>query len=78
MIAPIQTLFAWLDAALAAVPFGAARGITTAFLVLAALAALMLDRETALRGAPGRRWYYDVRLWAAAIMLPYIVIYLVF
>ena len=78
MLESIQTLFNWLNGILAAVPFASAKGIVTAFLVLAVLGIFMFDRNTALRSAPEQHWRFDLRLWASAIMTPYILIYLIF
>ena len=78
MLEPIQVLFNWLNSILAAIPFASAKGIITTFLVLATLGTFMLDRNTALRSAPEQHWKFDLRLLAAAIMMPYILIYLVF
>ncbi len=78
MIGAVEAVFRVLDAGLAAIPLSAARWIVVAFLSLAMVGALGLDREFVFRGAPARKWYLDLRLWAAAFMLPYVLIYLFF
>lgn len=71
----LESVFGPLDALLGSVPLAAGRWIIVGFLVLSALAALALPRWYVLLGAPDRRWYRDLRLWALAFMLPYVVIY---
>lgn len=35
-----------------------------------------LRREFVFRGAPDQRWWRDLRLWATAIVMPYVAVYL--
>ena len=38
----------------------------------------LLRKEYVNLDAPGKEWYYDLRLWTVASMLPHIVVYLYF
>lgn len=35
-----------------------------------------LRREFVFRGAPDKRWYRDLRLWATVVVMPYVAIYI--
>ncbi len=74
----MEFLFGPLDSLLGALPYGAARPITCGFLALAALAALFLKRSYVLPATGERRWFWDLRLWAVAFMIPYLIIYVLF
>lgn len=71
----LSTLFGPFDAMLGAIPLAAARWCIVGFFSAAALASLLLPREFVFRGAPDRRWYRDLRWWAVAITVPYVLIY---
>lgn len=71
----LQAVFMPVNHALAAVPLAAARWITVAFLVLAGAIPLFLPRAYVYLGAPDARRWRDLRLWAAAAMVPYVLIY---
>ena len=72
----LQAIFGPLNALLGAIPLSAARWLTVAFLVAAALLPLTISRDYVFRGVVERRWYLDLRMWALLCMLPYILIYL--
>ena len=75
MRAALEAIFVPLDGLLEAIPFAAARWIVLAFLVLAALAPFALSDAYIFLGSPHRRRSHDLRLWALAVMVPYILIY---
>ena len=64
-----------LDAALGAIPFGAARWVIVGFLAFWGLAPLLLSRDYVYLGAPDRERWRDLRLWAAAIVGAYVLVY---
>ncbi len=70
-----ETLFGGFDALLAAIPLAAARWVLVGFFVSVAAASFLLSREFVFRGAPDQRWYRDLRWWAIAATLPYVVVY---
>ena len=71
----LETLFGGFDALLAAIPLAAARWVWSAFSSPSRSASFLLPREFVFRGAPDQRWYRDLRWWAIAATLPYVVIY---
>lgn len=71
----LQAIFDPLNAALGAVPLGAGRWITVAFLLLVTVAALFLPRSYVYLGAPDHGRWRDLRLWTLAMMIPYLLIY---
>jgi len=75
MRAFFEVVFGGFDAMLGAIPLAAARWVLVGFFLLAAVASLLLPREFVFRGAPDQRWYRDLRWWALAATLPYVLIY---
>jgi hypothetical protein len=71
----LQALLGPFDLLLGAIPLAAGRWLIVSFFALVALATLLLPSEFVFRGAPDRRWYRDLRWWAIAITLPYVLIY---
>lgn len=63
------------DRLLAAIPVEVGRWLVVAFLLAAGVASFFLPRWYVLLGAPDRRWYRDLRWWALAVTLPYVLIY---
>jgi hypothetical protein len=75
MRALFELFFGGFDAMLGAVPLAAARWVTVGYFLFVAAASLLLPREFVFRGAPDQRWYRDLRWWALAATLPYVLIY---
>jgi hypothetical protein len=71
----LQTLLGPFDLLLGSIPLAAGRWCIVGFFAAVALATMLLPREFVFRGAPDRRWFRDLRWWALAITLPYILIY---
>jgi hypothetical protein len=65
-----------LDAALGAIPLGAARWFALALLVVPVAVAARARRDWIFAGAPDRRRARDLRVWAALVTLPYALLYL--
>jgi hypothetical protein len=65
-----------LDAAIGAVPLGAARWSALALLVAPVLVVALARREWIYRGAPDQRSARDLRFWAVLVTLPYAILYL--
>ncbi len=74
----LEAVFAPMNSLFEAIPFTAARPLVVGFLVAAALAPLFVSKDFVFRGCPDRRRSRDLRLWAVAAMVPYVLIYLFF
>ena len=74
----LEAVLGPFDSLLGAIPLGVARWIIVAFLVAAGAGALLVPREFVFRGAPDNRRYRDLRWWAIAALLPYLLIYAFF
>ena len=72
----LHTLLAPMNSIFEAIPFAAARPLVVGFLLLATLAPLLVSEDFIFRGTSDRRRSRDLRLWAVAAMLPYVLIYL--
>jgi hypothetical protein len=72
----LRSTFGVLDAALGALPLGAARWCATALLVAPVVVATLARRDWIYRGAPDSRAIRDLRVWAALVTLPYALLYL--
>ena len=72
----LEAVFAPLNSVFEAIPFTAARPLVVGFLIVAALAPLLVSKDFVFRGCPDRRRSRDLRLWAVAAMIPYVIIYL--
>ncbi len=70
-----EAVFRPLDALLAALPLEAAPWCAVALLTLPVLVVARLPARSVLRGAPDERRWRDLRWWAAAVTLPYVLIY---
>lgn len=71
----LEALLGPPDRLLGAIPIAVGRWLVVAFLIGVALATFLLPRWYVLLGAADRRWFRDLRWWALAITLPYVVIY---
>jgi hypothetical protein len=71
----LAAFFGGFDALLGAIPLATARWVLVGFFVVAAAACLLLPREFVFRGAPDQRWYRDLRWWAVAVTVPYVLVY---
>jgi hypothetical protein len=65
-------------AAALALPLWAVKGLVIAGLLALAVWAMRMPRQYAFKGAPGEKWYYDVRIWAVAVIFCEILPYLFF
>ena len=65
-----------MNTAMGALPLWSARVAVALLLILPAAAVWRLSRDWVLRGAPDRRKWRDLRVWAALFIVPYLVIYL--
>ena len=72
----VEALLGPLNSTFEAIPFAAARPLVVAFLVIAALSPLFLSEDFIFRGTTDRRRWRDLRLWAIAAMIPYVLLYL--
>lgn len=55
-----------------------ARVFALGLFVGAMLWVYLLRKEYVNLDAPGKQWYYDLRLWTVGSMLPHIIVYLYF
>jgi hypothetical protein len=72
----LEAIFAPMNSVFEAIPFAAARPLIVGFLVAAALAPLFVSKDFVFRGCTDRRRSRDLRLWAVAAMIPYVLVYL--
>ena len=74
----LEAIFGPMNSVFEAIPFAAARPLVVGFLVVAALVPLLVSKDFVFRGCTDRRRSRDLRLWAVAAMIPYVLIYLFF
>jgi heme A synthase len=60
------------------IPLSCAKYIAGAFFVLIIVWAISRPKEYILKGSPDRKWWRDLRLWAAIILVVQIVLYAAF
>lgn len=72
---PLKSIQEPFDAWLGQLPMSVAMSCAIGLFVIAILWTWGLSREFVFRGAPDRRWWRDLRLWATVVVLPYIVVY---
>ena len=75
---PIKALHQPIDDWLGSLPMSAAMACTLGLFMVAGIWVWTLRTEFIFRGAPFRRWWCDLRLWATLVLLPYIGVYLLF
>ena len=75
---PIKALHQPIDDWLGSLPMSTALACAIGLFVVAGIWVWTLRTEFIFRGAPGRRWWCDLRIWATLVLLPYIGIYLLF
>ena len=75
---PIKALHQPIDAWLGSLSMTTALGCTIGLFVVAGIWVWSLPKEFIFRGAPSRKWWCDLRIWATVVLLPYIGMYLLF
>ena len=65
-----------IDNWLGSLPMSVAMACAIGLFAAAAIWVWCLKREFVFRGAPDRRWWRDLRIWATIVLLPYIGVYL--
>ena len=73
---PLKALHTPVDAWLGSLSMSVAMGCAIGLYVIAVIWVWALKKEFVFRGAPGKGWRYDLRLWATLVALPYIAAYL--
>lgn len=73
---PLKALHAPFDQWLGGLPMSVAMACAVGLYVVALIWVWGLRREFVYRGAPDRHWWRDLRIWATAVVIPYIAIYL--
>jgi len=71
----IKAMHEPIDIWLGSLPMSVAMACTIGLYVAAGIWIWTLKKEFVFRGAPSRKWWYDLRLWATVILLPYIAVY---
>ena len=74
---PIKALHQPIDEWLGTLPMSVAMACAIGLFVVAGIWVTTLRSEFIFRGAPRRDRLYDLRLWAIALLLPYIGVYIV-
>ncbi|MDD2890972.1 MAG: hypothetical protein PHE49_10105 [bacterium] len=54
------------------------KGIATAFFLLMIIWAILLPKEYIFKGAPDKKLWRDLRLWAVIVLVVQIIIYIKF
>jgi hypothetical protein len=72
----IKALHQPIDDWLGSLPMSVAMICTIGLFMLAGIWIWTLRTEFIFRGAPCRRWWCDLRIWATLLLLPYIGVYL--
>lgn len=73
---PLKAWHEPFDAWLGSLPMSVAMICAIGLYVLAAIWVWTLRKEYILIGAPDRRWWRDLRIWATLLLIPYVSIYL--
>jgi hypothetical protein len=72
---PLRALHEPVDAWLGSLPMSVAVGCAVGLYVVALIWTWTLRREFVFRGAPDRKRWRDLRIWATLVILPYIAVY---
>lgn len=73
---PLKALHTPIDKWLGAVPMSFAMVCAIGLYLIAVVWVWGLKKEFVFRGAPGKGWLYDLRIWATLVVIPYVVAYL--
>ncbi len=73
---PLKAFHGPIDQWLGRLPMSVAMVCAVGLYVVALVWVWGLRREFVFRGAPDDHWWRDLRIWATAIVIPYIAIYL--
>ena len=73
---PLKAFHAPIDQWLGRLPMSVAMACAVGLYVVALVWVWGLSREFVFRGAPDSHWWRDLRIWATAVVIPYIAIYL--
>lgn len=74
---PLKSIHQPVDQWLGSLPMWVATASVVALYAIAVIWVWTLRREFVFRGAPDRRGWRDLRIWATLIVVPYVAIYLV-
>ena len=74
---PLKSLHAPVDAWLGSLPMSVAVACAVGLYVVATIWVWTLRRDFVFRGAPDKRWWRDLRIWATIVVLPYVTVYLI-
>jgi len=72
----VRALHKPVDDWLGGLPMTVALGCAVGLYMVAALWVWSLRKEFIFRGAPSKRWWCDLRIWATLILLPYVSVYM--
>lgn len=72
----IKALHQPIDTWLGSLPLSSGMLCAVGLFLLAGIWVWTLRSDFIFRGAPARHWWYDLRLWATLLLLPYITVYL--
>lgn len=71
----LKALHVPIDEWLGQLPMTVATASAVGLYVIALIWVWLLRPDFVFRGAPDRRWWRDLRIWATVVVLPYIAIY---
>ena len=73
---PLKALHAPIDAWVGSLPMSAAMVCAIGLYAVAVLWVWGLRRELVFRGAPDKKRWRDLRIWATLVVIPYVAVYL--
>ena len=74
----LRPVFEPINNFLAIFPEPVWRASAVGLFVLAMIGVFLLKKEYVNLDAPGKHWYYDLRIWTIVSMLPHVFVYLYF
>jgi len=73
---PLKSLNEPIDQWLGSLPMSVAVACAVGLFVVAGIWVWTLRTDFIFRGAPDRKWWRDLRIWATIVLVPYIAVYL--
>ncbi len=73
---PLKALQTPIDDWLGGLPMWVALACAIGLYAVALIWVWFLRRDFVFRGAPDKRWWRDLRIWATLVTIPYVLVYL--
>lgn len=72
---PLRALHQPIDRWLGSLPMSVAMVCALGLYLAAVIWVWGLKKDFLFRGAPGKGWKYDLRIWATLVVVPYVAVY---